>query len=84
MGAGYIFSIAVGSAIVAGTWTGISTAFAGPLIVSWVGFAGCTSYFAAGYKKNGFIRSMCSNYVGVLIGCIVIMLGGERDRKSVV
>lgn len=42
MGAGYIFSIAVGSAIVAGTWTGISTAFAGPLIVSWVGFAGCT------------------------------------------
>lgn len=75
MDAGYIFSIAVGSAIVAGTWTGISTAYAGPLIVSWVGFAGCTSYFTAGGGKNGFIRSMVSNYAGVLIGCIVIMLG---------
>lgn len=75
MGAGFILSSAIGSGIICGIWTGISMAFAGPLIATWVGFVGCTSYFSSGFGRNGFIRSLCSNYMGVLIGCTIIYLG---------
>lgn len=75
MGAGFIFSLAVGNAVVCGTWTYIGTVFAGSLITVWGGFAGCTSYFVAGGGKNGLIRSVCSNLTGILIASIIIFLG---------
>ncbi|MDD4690957.1 DUF1097 domain-containing protein [Eubacterium aggregans] len=77
MGFGYIMASALGSGIVCGIWAGFSTYFsiiAPTLIAGWVGFVGCTSYFTAGCGRNGFIRSMCSNYAGVLIGCTIISL----------
>lgn len=76
MGAGFILSVALGSGIVCGLWAGFGTFFAASAVIAtWAGFAGCTSYFAAGCGPKGLIRSMCSNYVGILIGMIVIILG---------
>jgi len=46
--AGFIISNTISNIIVCGLWTYISAMFAGPLIATWVGFAGCTSYYAAG------------------------------------
>ena len=75
MGAGFIFSTAFGTAVVCGLWTGVCAGAASPMLVTWVGFVGCTSYFTAGCGRNGFIRSLCSNYMGILIGCTIIALG---------
>ena len=72
--AGFIISNTISNIIVCGLWTYISAMFAGPLIATWVGFAGCTSYYAAGCGKNGFIRSLCSNMAGIFIGCTIIWL----------
>ena len=44
-------------------------------LATWMGFVGCTSYFSAGCGKTGFIKSMCSNYVGLLWGMCIIMSG---------
>ena len=75
MGAGFIFSTAFGTAVVCGLWTGVCAGAASPMLVTWVGFVGCTAYFTAGCGRNGFIRSLCSNYMGILIGCTIIALG---------
>lgn len=72
--AGFIISNTISNIIVCGLWTYISAMFAGPLIATWVGFAGCTSYYSAGCGKNGFIRSLCSNIAGIFIGCTIIWL----------
>ena len=73
MGAGFIFSIGLGNALVCGLWTYLGTVYAGTLITVWAGFAGCTSYFIAGGGKNGIIRSLCSNLSGIFIASIIII-----------
>ena len=45
--AGFVISNTISNIIVCGLWTYISAMFAGPLIATWVGFAGCTSYYTA-------------------------------------
>ncbi|MEF9916137.1 MAG: DUF1097 domain-containing protein [Lachnospiraceae bacterium] len=78
MGFGFIMANALGSGVVCGIWAGFSTFFAAsPFIAGWLGFVGCTSYFTAGCGPKGFVRSMCSNYAGILIGVTIIMLGGK-------
>lgn len=73
-----VFWYAVGNGIACGIWTLISLILGAKypqLIATWVGFVGCTSFFVAGAGKEGFIRSLASNYIGVLIGCTIISLG---------
>ena len=55
-----------------GLWQGIGSVLG---LATWMGFVGCTSYFSAGCGKTGFIKSMCSNYVGLLWGMCIIMSG---------
>lgn len=74
-----VFWYAVGNGIACGIWTLISIVLGAKypqLIATWVGFVGCTSFFVAGAGKDGFIRSLASNYTGVLIGVTIIALGG--------
>lgn len=78
MKAGFILSVSIGSAIICGIWTwlGLLGATAYPeYFAVWAGFVGCTSYFVAGCGRNGFIRSLVSNYSGVLIGTTIVLLG---------
>lgn len=84
MVAGTILSAAIGSAVVCGIWTAVCVLAASPLIVCWVGFAGCTSYYTAGGGPKGFLRSMASNCAGILIGCTIIAMVNAADGSSLV
>lgn len=78
----FIMANSLGTGIACGIWTGLAAYFGArypELIAIWVGFAGCTSYFVAGTGRNGFIRSLTSNYVGIAIGCTIIALGSVSD-----
>lgn len=75
---GSIFLYAIGSGIACGIWTLIGNYFGSQypaLIATWVGFVGCTSFFVAGGGKKGFIYSISSNCIGILIGCVILGLG---------
>lgn len=79
---GYIMASALSSGLISGIWTGIAnylSIFLPNLFSSWVGFVGITSYFVAGGKKEGFIRSLTSNLTGVLIGCIIIAISSLSE-----
>ena len=67
-----IMANALGTGIFCGIWQWLGTALG---LVTWMGFVGCTSYFSAGGGKTGFIKSVCSNYVGVLWGMCIILSG---------
>ena len=58
-----VMANALGTGIFCGLWQGIGSVLG---LATWMGFVGCTSYFSAGCGKTGFIKSMCSNYVGLL------------------
>ena len=75
MKAGFILSLTVGTAVVCGLWVGFCAAIAYPLIVSWAGFAGCTSYFSSGGGPKNLIRSLISNACGVAVACAIIFCG---------
>lgn len=71
-----MISMTMASAIGTGIFCGIWQGLAGVLgLVSWMGFVGCTSYFSAGCGKTGFIKSLCSNFTGVLWGMLIILSG---------
>lgn len=79
---GYIMASALSSGLISGIWTGIAnylSIFLPELFSSWIGFVGITSYFVAGGTKNGFIRSLSSNIVGVLIGCTIIAISSLSE-----
>ena len=67
-----VMANALGTGIFCGLWQGIGSVLG---LATWMGFVGCTSYFSAGCGKTGFIKSMCSNYVGLLWGMCIIMSG---------
>ena len=65
-------SISVG--ILSGLWAYLSVTFG---ITTWVGFIGCTSYFASGGKFKGFLKSLCANMTGVLWAMSIISLSNH-------
>lgn len=67
-----LFALSLSTAVFCGIWAFI----AGPLgLLSWAGFAGCTSYFACGeHGLKGLKRSVIPNMVGVLCGVMIFML----------
>lgn len=54
-------------------WSFVSTLFGFP---TWMGFVGCTAYFAAGGGKTGGLTALCCNWTGVFWGMGVILLYG--------
>ncbi|AIY80220.1 DUF1097 domain-containing protein [Clostridium botulinum] len=57
-----LFSLSLTTAILCGAWM-IGADAAG--LIAWAGFAGCTTFFAAGGKKQGFKSAICTNISGV-------------------
>ncbi|GAA0064193.1 DUF1097 domain-containing protein [Clostridium sp. CTA-1] len=61
-------SISVG--ILSGLWGCLSSNFG---LITWVGFIGCTSYYAAGGKLQGLKKSVVTNMTGVLWAMLIII-----------
>ena len=62
-------SIAVG--VLAGAWIEISALIGIP---AWIGFAGCTSFFVAGGKREGAIKSVFGNLSGILWATVALLI----------
>lgn len=69
---GHLGCMATAMAVYAGIWTWICGSFG---LLSWVGFAGCTSYFACGKRfVQGAICATAANVSGVIWAMLSILL----------
>ena len=70
--------IAISVGILSGLWGWISGTLG---LITWVGFIGCTSYYASGGNLKGFKNSIYANMSGVLWAMAIILgstyLGGS-------
>jgi hypothetical protein len=67
----YIMSMSIAAAVLAAGWIEISALLDIP---AWIGFAGCTSFFAGGGKLDGAIKSVFGNLSGVMWATVAIAL----------
>lgn len=68
-----LIALSITTAILCAIWTYLSGVIG---ILGWIGFAGCTSFFAAGGKKEGFKASIVANITGVFWAMVTIKLSG--------
>ncbi|SHK71686.1 Protein of unknown function [Clostridium cavendishii DSM 21758] len=61
--------IAISVGIYSGLWGFLSVKIG---LITWVGFIGCTSYFASGGKRIGFKKSLFANITGVFWAVCII------------
>lgn len=64
-------ALSLTTGILCGIWILLSS-FLG--IPSWVGFAGCTAFFAAGGKVKGFKKAIFTTLIGVFWAMIIITI----------
>ncbi|KAJ50053.1 hypothetical protein BD780_002500 [Clostridium tetanomorphum] len=64
-----LIALSITTAIFCGVWAYLSGIIG---LISWAGFAGCTSFFAAGEKKEGFKVSIIANISGVFWAIVII------------
>ena len=75
---GFLVSFGISAGIIAG----ILAQYAGAVnVVSWIVFASTASFFAAGGKKDGFIKSIASNLSGVIYAMLVFLVLGVWQFK---
>jgi hypothetical protein len=55
-------ALSITTAILCGIWTVLSPSLG---LLGWAGFAGCTAFFAAGGKFEGFKSAIITNLSGV-------------------
>ncbi|NFN87972.1 DUF1097 domain-containing protein [Clostridium sporogenes] len=65
-----LMCISIGVGILSGVWGFVSSYFG---LITWVGFIGCTSYYAAGGKLKGLKKSVATNMTGVLWAMLIII-----------
>jgi hypothetical protein len=56
--------------LLSGIWGFIGSSFG---LLTWVGFVGCTSYYASGGKLSGLKKSVAANMTGVLWAMAIII-----------
>lgn len=70
-----IMSLSVITGILCGIWSQISIPMG---LMTWAGFAGCTTYFASGkHGLDGFLTTIRQNMFGVFCGMMIIVLDGH-------
>ncbi|BDR67559.1 hypothetical protein N072000002_16740 [Clostridium tetani] len=74
-----LIALSITTAIFCAIWTYLSGVIG---ILGWIGFAGCTSFFAAGGKKEGFKASIVANISGVFWAMITIKLSSILNFNS--
>lgn len=68
-----LFALSLTTGILCGIWIILGIALKIP---TWIGFAGCTAFFAAGgNKNNGVKKALFSTLSGVFWASIIIQLG---------
>ena len=66
-----IMSMSIAAGLLAGAWIEISTLLGIP---AWIGFAGCSSFFVAGGKLEGAIKSVFGNLSGVMWATVALLI----------
>lgn len=65
-----LFALSLSTAVLCGIWAWLAGVFG---LISWAGFAGCTTYFAFGKRgKIGLRTTIICNLAGVLCGMTII------------
>src|SRR5699024_12850256 len=70
-----LLALSIVTGILCGIWSQL-----GPMLglITWAGFAGCTTYFASGkHGKDGFLSTIRQNLFGVLCGMTIIFLSNK-------
>jgi uncharacterized protein DUF1097 len=66
-----VMAISLSVGLLSGLWALISSSLG---LLTWVGFIGCTSYYASGGKKDGLKKSVMANMTGILWAMSIILL----------
>lgn len=67
-----LMALSIVTGILCGLWSQLAPILG---LITWGGFAGCTTYFASGkHGMDGFIVTVRQNLFGVLCGMTIIML----------
>lgn len=67
-----LVALSIATAVLCGIWSYLAGAVG---LISWAGFAGCTTYFASGkHGVAGLQKTILPNLAGVLCGMIIILL----------
>lgn len=69
----YLLSIGISAGIIAAVFAQYATALK---LVLWIFFVAMASFYAAGGKNDGFIKSSVTNLAGVVWGAIIFQLLG--------
>lgn len=69
-----LMAVSISVGIFSGLWAYLSSAFG---LITWAGFLGCTTYFAAGGKKEGFKKAIITNIAGVFWAVITIICSNK-------
>lgn len=64
-------ALSLTTGLLCGIWMWISSLLGIP---SWAGFAGCTAFFAAGGKVQGFKKALSTTLIGVFWAVMIIQL----------
>lgn len=65
----YLVALSLTTGLLCGVWMELSSFFG---LIAWAGFAGCTTYFAAGGGKQGFKDALATNLSGVFWAMVMI------------
>lgn len=74
-----LLPLSIGTALLCGIWVWLSGQFD---LLTWGGFAGCTSFFAAGGKITGLKKSLFASLSGVFWAAVIIWLSGVIAFQS--
>lgn len=67
-----LMALSIVTGVLCGVWSQFSPVVG---LITWAGFAGCTTYFASGkHGSDGFLVTVRQNMFGVLCGMIIIIL----------
>lgn len=73
-------ALSLTTGILCGLWFWLSSLFGIP---SWVGFAGCTAFFAAGGKVEGFKKAITTTLIGVFWAMMIMNISSYINTPHI-
>lgn len=67
----YLIALSITTGILCGLWMEVSSVFG---LIAWAGFAGCTTFFAAGGTKDGIKKGLITNLSGVFWAIMIMQI----------
>lgn len=72
----FLLALSISTGVSCGIWALISS-FPALGLITWVGFAGCTAYFACGkHGMEGISSAFFSNFSGIISAVIAVFISG--------